>query len=114
MTLTAWRYTVDGDIDVVRYGVSAINTLGLQSERFLYDGLRRVSGYTDKRGVAWQLGHSSRDLLSLALRSNTGLTAQEALQTEGWPLHLVQPVEAVPLNHSQDANDETRKANVAR
>lgn len=79
-----WEYTVDGDVSVARYGVSSTNLNGLQSERFVYDGLRRLSSYTNRRGVLWQVGHSRRDLLSLALRSGTALSAGSSFPAGEW------------------------------
>ncbi|MFZ5470364.1 MAG: Ig-like domain-containing protein [Myxococcota bacterium] len=60
----AYAYNDDGNIERVEYGLSSAQPLERLEEFFVYDGLRRLKEYADKRGYRWQLGYSSRDVLS--------------------------------------------------
>jgi RHS repeat-associated protein len=67
---TYYTYTPDGDVQTVHYGAAALGPPDALEEHYAYDGLRRMTTYTDTRSYAWQAAYSPRDLLTRYKRAD--------------------------------------------
>ena len=59
---TSHEYNLDGNVIAVHHGDQMGTASGLLSEISSYDGLGRLTSYTDTRGYNWQVAYSQRDL----------------------------------------------------
>ncbi|MCG3212639.1 MAG: hypothetical protein FOGNACKC_06309 [Anaerolineae bacterium] len=89
--LTTYAYNTDSDVTAIDYGAHnpRLPFLGgfVLSETVAYDGLRRMTTYTDTRGFDWQVAYSNRDLITRYKRDDTPYP-QPALAKPSWEVIL--------------------------